>query len=424
MMPSAPRVMSHAASSFASIVITASPSHASARLLASRAPSSMSARLLPGLRLYTVTSCPALTRLAAITVPMCPSPINPIFMACSVSIGQIALQRRHELGADGIGDYRVHDALNQHAVSGTERPACDLERRLELIRVPPTPKCDANPLVQHPAHRRLDYVTMKAALGEFVELPHCLEILGEAGRLEFWVDATQIVAVEYSVRSHAPAQRAATECAIAQGCDAVGLAIGQNLRFNAAFEQVVRRLKDMQRGHFPEALDLSYREIADADGADLALFVKRSHRLGGFLHRHQGVRPMNLIDVDVIGAQATQRLIDFSQDPLAGGVPIDLAVAPFQSRLGGDDGLSAHAVEGGADDFLGRAEAIDRRRIDQINALIQGRMNRGDRFALVAPTPHPAAHRPCAECHARHLQLGLWNLYEFGFGCRYLKLSC
>src|ERR1700733_4200792 len=153
-MPSAPKMTSDAASSFASIVITASPSHASATLAAPCAPSFMSALLFPGLRLNTVTSCPALMRLSAIAVPMCPRPINPIFIGCSVSIGQIALQRRHEFGADGVGDRRVHDALNHHAVGGPGCPARHIERRLELVRVPAAPECDANTLVQHPTHRQ------------------------------------------------------------------------------------------------------------------------------------------------------------------------------------------------------------------------------------------------------------------------------
>src|SRR5580704_9677996 len=314
MMPSAPKVTSSAASSFASMVITASPSQASARLAAACAPSSMRAALLPGLRLKTVTSCPALRRLAAIAVPMCPRPINPIFIGRSLSIGRIALQRRHEFGADGIGDRRVHDALNQRTVSGIERPTRDLERRLQLIRVPAAPECNADALVQHPAHRQLDYATMETALRKFIKLLHCIEILRKARRLKLWIDAPQIVALEQGVRAHAPAQQAATERTIAQCRDTVGTTIRENLRFNAAFEQIVRRLQNMQRGHLPEALDLGDRKIADADGADFALLIQRSHRLGGFLHRHQRVGPMNLIDVDVIGAQTAQRIVDLLHD--------------------------------------------------------------------------------------------------------------
>ena len=99
----------------------------------------------------------------------------------------------------------------------------------------------------------------------------------------------------------------------------------------------------MQRGHLAEALHLGNREVADADGTDFSLLVERAHGLGGLLDRHQRVGPVDLVDVDVIGAQSAQRIIDLLHDSRARRVAIDLPVAPFQSGLGGNDGLGAHA---------------------------------------------------------------------------------
>ncbi len=45
---------------------------------APRPPAATSCSIRAGLRLYPVTSNPALTRLAAIGAPMIPSPMNPI----------------------------------------------------------------------------------------------------------------------------------------------------------------------------------------------------------------------------------------------------------------------------------------------------------------------------------------------------------
>src|SRR5271156_2513985 len=110
MIPPSPKAVPDAASSSASIVITTSPLQAPARLAASRAPSLMSETLFPGLRLNMLTSCPAFTRLAAIDVPMCPSPINPSFISPSPGrLGLGSLRGRHELWADGIDHRRVHD---------------------------------------------------------------------------------------------------------------------------------------------------------------------------------------------------------------------------------------------------------------------------------------------------------------------------
>jgi hypothetical protein len=46
--------------------------------------------------------------------------------------------------------------------------------------------------------------------------------------------------------------------------------------------------------------------LPDADGADLALLEQGAHGLCGFLDRHQRIRPVNLVDVDVIGPKPTQ----------------------------------------------------------------------------------------------------------------------
>src|ERR1700733_7774408 len=98
---------------------------------------------------------------------------------------------------------------------------------------------------------------------------------------------------------------------------------------------------------------------------------------------------MYLVDVDVIGAQPPQRIIELLHDSRAGRISIDLAVAPLQSHLGGDDDFVAPTLDGCPDDLLGNAEATRRRGIDQIDALMQGSLNGGNRFALIGSAPHP-----------------------------------
>jgi len=132
---------------------------------------------------------------------------------------------------------------------------------------------------------------------------------------------------------------------------------------------------------------------------------------------------MDLVDVDVVGAQAAQRIFDLLQDASARRIAIDFSVAPFQSRLGGDDRLTSHARERGADDFLGHPEAVHRCGIDQVDALMQSGVNGGNRFALIGSSPHPAAHGPCTERHSGDLEFGLGNIEEFSFAGRDLGLD-
>src|SRR5882757_156009 len=163
--------MLDAASSSASIVTSTSPPHAPATSAASCAPSLTSELPFPGLRLNTLTSCPALTRLAAIVAPMRPRPINPSCIRYSVYVGQLdALQRCHEVRTDWIGDRRVYDALNQIPLLAIERPARNAERCLHLIGETAAPEGDADTLVEHPTHRQMDHAPVEAAPSELIEL--------------------------------------------------------------------------------------------------------------------------------------------------------------------------------------------------------------------------------------------------------------
>src|ERR1700733_489446 len=127
---------------------------------------------------------------------------------------------------------------------------------------------------------------------------------------------------------------------------------------------------------------------------------------------------MNLIDVDVIGTQPAQRIIDLLHDSGTRRIAINLTVAPFQSRFGGNDRLAAHARESRADDFLGHAGAVRRCSVDQIDALTQSCVDGGNRFARISASPHPAAHGPCSQRHARDYELCLWDTYELSLDGR------
>src|SRR6185369_10268893 len=62
------------------MVITISPRDASAGLSATFAPSCLRSSARLRVRLYTVTECPALSRLRAIPLPIFPRPMNPTFI--------------------------------------------------------------------------------------------------------------------------------------------------------------------------------------------------------------------------------------------------------------------------------------------------------------------------------------------------------
>src|SRR5262245_65544477 len=77
--------------------------------------------------------------------------------------------------------------------------------------------------------------------------------------------------------------------------------------------------------------------------------------------------------------------------------------------------------DGLADDFFRTAEAIDRSGIDEIDAALDRRSDRGDGFRLLGSTPHPAPDGPGTQGDTRHFKrcagnAGTLHLDFAGFG--------
>ena len=170
----------------------------------------------------------------------------------------------------------------------------------------------------------------------------------------------------------------------------------------------------MQWRDLPKLLHLRDGEIAHADRADLPLLIEREHRFSRLPERHLRIGPMNLVDVDVVGTQASQRVFHFLQDALARCVAKYLAVTPLDADLGGNDciGTRTRFRYSASDDVLGYAEAVGGRGIDQCDPLIQRSENGVGGFPFVSAAPHPAAHGPGAERDARHSQACAGNRDE------------
>ncbi len=158
----------------------------------------------------------------------------------------------------------------------------------------------------------------------------------------------------------------------------------------------------MQRRHFPEFVHLFGAEIADADRADLAGAIERAHGFRDLLNRCVGIRPVNLIEVDGVGLQAAEGILNLPDDAVLARVAEWTAALPVETDLGRNQRALAPTTCGEclSDDLLGVAEAVDGRRIDEIDTAIQRRVNRPDRVGLVAAAPHPAANCPGSKRNA------------------------
>ena len=148
--------------------------------------------------------------------------------------------------------------------------------------------------------------------------------------------------------------------------------------------------------------DLPGREVAVADVADLARadqVVERPERL---LDRRRRVRGVDLVEVDVVGPEAAQAVLDRPDDPAARRAPLvrasrssgmpNLVARTNRSRRPASKRPSWLSERARA---LRRAAAVDVGRVDEGDALVE-RPRRGPR----GPPRRRAGSRSCS-CRAR-----------------------
>ena len=82
--------------------------------------------------------------------------------------------------------------------------------------------------------------------------------------------------------------------------------VRQNVALDFAFEEIVRGLNCVERRNSLESCHLFRGIIADANGADLALFVQFAKSGGGLLDGDARIRPVHLINIDVVSLQAAE----------------------------------------------------------------------------------------------------------------------
>ena len=157
------------------------------------------------------------------------------------------------------------------------------------------------------------------------------------------------------------------------------------------------------------ALELVDVEVRHPDPAHLALVDQLGHRRPRLLQRRRavGVRPVDLVQVDPLDAQATQAGLALGADRLRAQVAIRGAVGPgLPAALGAHEHVLARRTPSQRlpDDLLGVPEAVDRGRVDPVEPFVERPPDRGDRLGVVdgspAEPPRPA-DRPGAETEAR-----------------------
>src|ERR1700678_3322523 len=109
------------------------------------------------------------------------------------------------------------------------------------------PQCRGDALIEHPADCQVNNALAETLLGDPIELLNGGHILSEPWPDELWVSASQIVAAEDRACLHSSGQQAAAQRAISQRRNVIFSTIGQKVRLDSTFEQIVRRLQHMKR---------------------------------------------------------------------------------------------------------------------------------------------------------------------------------
>src|SRR5216683_4423751 len=266
----------------------------------------------------------------------------------------------------------------------------------------------------------MNHALAKVFASECIQLACCIEVLGEMRGLKLRVGGlAHVVAGKLTIGMHGAAQQSAAEGAVRERGDAAAESVRQNVAFYFAFEEIVGRLNRVKRRDGFETLHLIRRIVAYADGTNLALVVEFTKSDGCLLDGNTRIRPVHLVNIDVVRLETTQRILEFLENALACGVALDFAIRPVDANLSGkDNALPATVlVQGFANDLFGTPIAVDGRSVDQIDALVECRMNGANGFLLVSSAPHPAADGPGAERDSGTNEICTVDFDVFQHGC-------
>src|ERR1700741_1775567 len=107
--------------------------------------------------------------------------------------------------------------------------------------------------------------------------------------------------------------------------------VRQNIAFYLPFEEIVGRLDGVQRRNRFEALHFFRRIVAHTDRTNLPLVVEFTKSGGCLLDEDERIRPVHLVNVDVVRLETAERVLEFLENALTRGVSFDPAGGPVDT---------------------------------------------------------------------------------------------
>ena len=143
--------------------------------------------------------------------------------------------------------------------------------------------------------------------------------------------------------------------------------------------------------------DLGAGVRGGADVADLALVDEVGERAEGLVDVDVGIGSVHLVEVDPVGAEAAERVLDRLDDPTARAAAVVGVLAHRHEELGGEHDVVAAALERLADDLFGLAGRVDVGGVDEVDPGVQRAVDDADRVVVVGVAPGAEHHRAEAQ---------------------------
>src|SRR5580704_2279065 len=233
------------------------------------------------------------------------------------------------------------------------------------------------------------------------------------------------------VAGHGAGQKAGGHWGVSDYSNTFAQAVRENLVFDLAVHQRIRRLQRSYWSDGLRAFQLLNVEVGDSDPADLAFALQGGERRPSFLERGRiGIgRPMNLVEIDHVDGKTAEAVFDFLPDRTGAQDFLHLTIGvPAQAAFREDVRPRAGpAFKGPTYDFFGVSQAVDGGGVDPVDAEFEGAVNGGDGVVVVLRSPGelPAgtAGGPGAEADGSDFHIGVAKLAGLHFNLLIYHLS-
>jgi hypothetical protein len=183
------------------------------------------------------------------------------------------------------------------------------------------------------------------------------------------------------------ADEAARQHAVGGDADAELAHDRQDLLLDAAAEERVLDLQLRDRMDGGGAADRRDAHLREADVADVAGLHELRDRADGLLDRHRRIEARRLVEVDVVGAEALERVRQRGLD--RGRAAVEAEVGAVRAALGAelhlDEDLRAiAALQRLAQEQLVVPHAVEVSGVKERDAGVEGGVDRGDRLSAIS----------------------------------------